>query len=756
MSTVDIDIAQLGDFYKGLDAKHAEARTKLGHPLTLAEKILFSHISSWPSEKPVRCETTLSFSPDRVALQDATAQMALLQYMVAERDTVDVPASIHCDHLIRAKVGSDKDLLNALDENAEVYEFLKSVSQRYGLGFWAPGAGIIHQVVLEQYAVPGGMMIGTDSHTPNMGGLGMLAIGVGGADAVDVLAGQPWSLLNPKLVGVKLTGKLSGWSSPKDVILKVASELTVKGGTGRIVEYFGPGANSISCTGKATITNMGAEIGATTSVFAYDDAMARYLRATSREEVASLADQYKAFLTPDPEIEANPEKYYDEVLEIDLSTLKPAWVGPHTPDLRNEVSAMKKAIADNDFPEDFGYALIGSCTNSSYEDISRAASVAKQAMDRGLKTAVPLLVTPGSDQIFRTIERDGFLEIFESVGATVLANACGPCIGQWSREDGSKGKKNAIITSYNRNFKKRNDGNESTLAFIGSPEVVTALAFSGKLGFDPARDSLNDSEGKEFMFSDPSGVELPSKGFVFSREGYIAPADSEEERKKVEVAIDPKSNRLSFLETFDAWDGKDFEDLVVLLKADGKCTTDHISQAGPWLKYRGHLERISDNCYLGAVNAFTGKTGTGKNVITGEEDVSFPEIGKYYRKNNIPWIVIADENYGEGSSREHAAMEPRFLGCKVVLVRSFARIAEANLKKQGVLPLTFENPSDYDLINEEDRISVKGLAGLAPGSQVTIELKGEAGNRSFNAFHSLTDEEISWFKAGSALNTLRP
>lgn len=741
--------------YQSLASRVEAARAKLKRPLTLAEKILFSHLVEWPTEL-VRGKTHLKLLPDRVAMQDATAQMALLQYMVTERPTVAVPSSIHCDHLIQARVGSEKDLLRAVDENQEVYEFLMSAAQKYGIDFWKAGSGIIHQVVLEQYAFPGGMIIGTDSHTPNAGGLGMIAIGVGGADAVDVMAAQPFGLLNPKLIGIKLTGRLNGWTAAKDVILKVAGMLTVKGGTGKIVEYFGPGVSSISCTGKATITNMGAELGATTSVFPYDERMAAYLAQTTRAEVGQEANRVAALLRPDPEVERDPAKFYDEVYEIDLSKLEPQWVGPHTPDLLRAVSEMKVAVKEHSYPDAISSALIGSCTNSSYEDISRAASVAKQAKERGLKAKTPLLVTPGSDQIYRTIERDGFVKLFTEVGATVLANACGPCIGQWKRDDIKSGQVNTIVTSFNRNFKKRNDGNSETLAFIGSPEMVTAAAFAGSLSFDPRSDALTDSSGKQFMLSEPQGSELPSAGFVFSQEGLVAPAASEAERKKVPVKIAPSSDRLSFLESFAPWDGKDLVDLPVLMKAQGKCTTDHISQAGPWLKYRGHLANISDNMFIGAVNAFTGEVGKGTNVVTGERSLSYPEIGKYYRKNGISWVAIGDENYGEGSSREHAAMSPRYLGCRVVLVKSFARIHETNLIKQGVLPLIFVNPEDYAKIEEQDRISVIGLTALKPGSILTVRAKGPQRTVEFPVKHSLTDEQIGWFRAGSALNVLKP
>lgn len=754
MDRKDFEIVE--KHYRALPEKLEETRKKFGRPITLTEKILFSHLDAWPDALPERGKSTLHFRPDRVAMQDATAQMALLQFMVTGHDTVRVPTTIHCDHLIQAKVGSEKDLLRAFDENKEVYEFLRSASEKYGIGFWKPGAGIIHQVVLEQYAFPGGMMIGTDSHTPNAGGLGMVAVGVGGADAVDVMAGQGWGLLNPKLIGVHLTGRLNGWAAAKDVILKVAGALTVKGGTGKIVEYFGPGVESISCTGKATITNMGAELGATTSVFPYDPRMAGYLRLTNRKEVADLADKYKEHLIPDPEVLSNPEKYFDEILEIDLSKLEPQWVGPHTPDLLRKVSEMKEVVKTNEFPEQISAALIGSCTNSSYEDISRAAHVAKEAKDRGLKTVVPLMVTPGSDQVFKTIERDGYLKIFNEVGATVLANACGPCIGQWSRSDVKAGEKNTIVTSYNRNFRKRNDGNAETAAFIGSPELVVAMAFSGKMSFNPVTDALTDGSGQKFMFTEPKGDELPPKGFVLSREGLIEPPADVSKRRGITVAIDPASDRLSFLEPFPAWDGKDFEDLLVLLKAKGKCTTDHISQAGPWLKYRGHLANISNNMFLGATNAFTGDIGRGSNVLTGEKTIAFPEIAKSYKAKGKGWVVIGDENYGEGSSREHAAMSPRFLGCKAIIVRSFARIHETNLKAQGVLPLTFVDPGAYDQIGENDRISIIGLSKLSPGSEVTLVAKSESGAKSFAVRHTMTAQQVAWFKAGSALNSLKP
>jgi len=741
--------------YKGLDAAHAETRKRLGRPLTFTEKVLFSHMARWP-EQLVRGKTELELKPDRVAMQDATAQMAILQFSTAGQDQVAVPTTIHCDHLINAYKGAKSDLLQAIDENEEVYAFLATSAQRYGMGFWKPGAGIIHQVVLEQYAFPGGMMIGTDSHTPNAGGLGMIACGVGGADAVDVMVGDAWGVTNPKIVGVHLTGKLSGWTSPKDVILKVAGLLTVKGGTGKIVEYFGPGAESISCTGKATITNMGAELGATTSVFPYDAKMGEYLRRTGREDIAKLADKYAADLKPDAEVLADPKKYYDEYIEIDLSKLEPGWVGPHTPDLYRTVSQMKDAVAKEGYPDEIKVSLIGSCTNSSYEDISRSASIAKQALDRGLKAKGSFMVTPGSEQIFNTIERDGLLKTLTDAGATVLSNACGPCIGQWTRDDIKKGEKNTIVTSYNRNFAKRNDGNAETNAFIGSPELVTALAFSGKLSFNPLTDSLTDSKGQKFMFAEPKGDEMPKAGYVSGLSGYVAPIEKIADRRNVTVAIDPKSDRLEALAPFSEWDGKDFTELPVLMKAKGKCTTDHISQAGPWLKYRGHLTNISDNMFIGAINAFTGETGKGTNVLTGEKGIAYPELAKAYKKSGLGWIAIGDENYGEGSSREHAAMSPRYLGCKVVLAKSFARIHETNLKKQGVLPLRFENPADYELIGEGDRLSVVGLSSIKPGEKLTLAIKNRDGQeKRISVIHTMTAEQLGWFKAGSALNLIR-
>ena len=738
--------------YGQLRERVAIGRRRLGRGLTLAEKILVNHLDDPEAQELSRGKAYADLRPDRVAMQDATAQMALLQFMTAGLPQVRVPSTVHCDHLISARVDAKTDLAVAEAGNREVYDFLRSVSAKYGIGFWKPGSGIIHQVVLENYAFPGGMMIGTDSHTPNAGGLGMIAIGVGGADAVDVMTGFPFNVRWPKLIGVKLTGELSGWSSPKDVILKVAEILTVKGGTGAIVEYFGAGANSISCTGKATICNMGAEIGATTSVFAYDDAMARYLKSTGREAIADAANQVADDLRADDEVFANPEKYFDQVIEIDLSTLAPLINGPHTPDLARPVSKMGADAQLNGWPLEVSSALIGSCTNSSYEDITRAASIARQASAHGITAKTPLLITPGSEQVRATIERDGLLADFEKIGATVLANACGPCIGQWQRDDMAEGTPNSIVTSYNRNFPQRNDGYKSTFAFVTSPDTVVAMALAGRLDFDPATDSLTAPDGTEVRFTAPVGEELPAKGFDPGEATFVQPpADG----SGVDVAVSPTSDRLQLLEPFDAWDGQDYLALPILLKAKGKCTTDHISMAGPWLKYRGHLENISGNLYIGAVNAFTGKIGEGKDQLDGTTK-SFPDIAKHYHEAGQSWVVIADENMGEGSSREHAAMEPRFRGAKVIITRSFARIHEANLKKQGILPLTFADPADYDKIGEDDRISVTGLAAFAPNTPVTVTVTPASGAAwTFSANHTFSDEQIAWFKAGSALNIIR-
>ncbi|MCS6823406.1 MAG: aconitate hydratase [Cytophagaceae bacterium] len=747
------DIEMIKQLYASIPERVESARKLLGRPLTLAEKILYTHLhSSQTSEKFERGKSYVDFAPDRVAMQDATAQMALLQFMQAGRPKVAVPSSVHCDHLITAKIEAEKDLMVATEENKEVYEFLSSVSNKYGIDFWKPGAGIIHQVVLENYAFPGGMMIGTDSHTVNAGGLGMLAIGVGGADACDVMAGLPWELKWPKLIGIKLTGKLNGWTSPKDVILKVAGILTVKGGTGAIVEYFGEGATSISCTGKGTICNMGAEIGATTSTFGYDASMERYLRATGRADVADMANKIKEHLTADPEVYANPEKYFDQVIEINLSELEPHLNGPFTPDLATPISKMKEVAEKNGWPLKVEVGLIGSCTNSSYEDISRSAFLAKQAISKNLKTKAEFSITPGSEQVRYTIERDGFLDIFHQIGAKVFANACGPCIGMWSRMGAEKKEKNTIVHSFNRNFQARNDGNPNTYAFVASPELVTALAIAGDLSFNPITDYLINEKGEKVKLDPPSGDELPSKGFEVKDAGYQAPA---EDGSKVEVKVSPTSNRLQLLEPFPAWEGTDLKALKLLIKVKGKCTTDHISMAGPWLKYRGHLDNISNNLLIGATNYFNGKTNSVKNQLTGTYD-EVPKVQRAYKAAGIGSVVVGDENYGEGSSREHAAMEPRHLGVRAILVKSFARIHETNLKKQGMLALTFANPSDYDKIQEDDEIDILGLTTFAPATPLTIVLHHKDGStEEIKANHSYNEQQIEWFKAGGALNIIR-
>jgi aconitate hydratase len=746
------------DAYARLQNRVEVGRKKLGRPLTLAEKVLLGHIDDLDDAQKagklelVRKQSNVGFRCDRVAMQDATAQMALLQFMHAGMEKVAVPSTVHCDHLIRAHSGAKADLKDAIGENKEVYDFLKSVSARYGIGFWEPGSGIIHQVVLENYAFPGGMMIGTDSHTPNAGGLGMIAVGVGGADAVDVMVGMTFGLKWPGIIGVKLTGELSGWTSAKDVILALMGILTVKGGTGHIVEFFGDGAASISATGKGTICNMGAEHGATTSIFPYDARMATYLKATGRADIAALADANKNLLCADPEVAQDPAKYYDRVIEIDLSKLEPFIVGPFSPDVARPISAMASDSQKNGYITDLRYALIGSCTNSSYEDIERSAHVAAQAHAAGLKMAIPLMVTPGSVQIEHTIERDGQLATLQNVGANVLANACGPCIGQWKRDDVKKGDKNSIITSYNRNFKGRNDGNDATQMFIASPEVVTAIAFSGKLDFNPMTDTLTTPSGQPFKFGAPVGKELPSRGFAQVTVGFIAPPS---QGASVSVSIASDSKRLQKLERFSAWDGKDYSDLLVLMKAKGKCTTDHISAAGPWLRFRGHLENISDNMFLGAVNAFTDEVGHCLNVLTGERGKTFAQVAREYKAAGKGWVAFGDENYGEGSSREHAAMSPRYLGAKAIIVRSFARIHETNLKKQGLLPLTFEDALDYDKVRETDRVAILGLTSFAPGKNLVVELIHADGTRDvFNVRHTFSEEQIGWFKAGSALNRI--
>jgi aconitate hydratase len=738
--------------YATLADRVAVGRRRIGRSLTLAEKILINHLDDPENQEIERAKSYADLRPDRVAMQDATAQMALLQFMTAGLPQVRVPSTVHCDHLIQARVDADTDLRVANDTNQEVYDFLSSVSAKYGLGFWKPGSGIIHQVVLEQYAFPGGMMIGTDSHTPNAGGLGMIAIGVGGADAVDVMTGFPFNVRWPKLIGVHLTGELSGWSSPKDIILKVAELLTVKGGTGAIVEYFGPGANSISCTGKATICNMGAEIGATTSLFAYDDAMSRYLKSTGREAVADAANKVAHDLRADDDVLANPSQYFDQVIEIDLSTLEPLINGPHTPDLARPVSKVAADAKLNGWPLEVSSALIGSCTNSSYEDITRSASIARQAAAHGLMSKTPLLITPGSEQVRATIERDGLLADFERIGATVLANACGPCIGQWQRDDMHEGTPNTIVTSYNRNFPQRNDGLKSTFAFVTSPDTVVAMALAGTLDFDPATDTLTAPDGTAVKLAPPVGEELPALGFDPGESGFVQPP---EDGSGVDVKVSPTSDRLQLLAPFSPWDGKDYERLPILLKAKGKCTTDHISMAGPWLKYRGHLENISGNLYLGAINAFTGEAGRGKDQLDGETK-AFPEIAKHYHEAGQGWVAIGDENMGEGSSREHAAMEPRFRNAKVIITRSFARIHETNLKKQGILPLTFADPSDYDRIGEDDRLSIVGLAELAPNTTVRVIVTQPSGDTwEFLTNQTMSPEHVEWFKAGSALNIIR-
>ena len=738
--------------YATLDERIATGRARLGRALTLAEKILVNHLDDPAGAGLERGESYVDMRPDRVAMQDATAQMAWLQFMTAGLDEVQVPTTTHCDHLIQARDDAKLDLQAAVDGNAEVYAFLESVCARYGAGFWKPGSGIIHQVVLEQYAFPGGMMIGTDSHTPNAGGLGMVAIGVGGADAVDVMTGFPWNVKWPKLIGVHLTGSLDGWAAPKDVILKVADILTVKGGTGAIVEYFGPGARSLSATGKATICNMGAEIGATTSLFAYDDAIGRYLKATGREAVADAADAVAHHLRADDDVEANPADYFDQVIEIDLSTLSPHINGPHTPDLARPVADLGAEATANGWPLEVSAGLIGSCTNSSYEDITRAAGIARDAVAKGITCKVPLLVTPGSEQVRATIERDGLLADFEALGATVLANACGPCIGQWDRQDVEDGVPNSIVTSYNRNFPKRNDGYATTHAFVTSPETVIALTLAGRLDFDPANDTITNDDGEEVRLAIGPGEELPAAGFDPGSDTFQAPP---EDGSGVEVVVSPTSDRLQVLTPFPAWDGEDLADLPVLVKAQGKCTTDHISMAGPWLRYRGHLENISGNVYMGAVNAHGGEVGVGLDVTDGERR-PYPEIAKRYHEAGIQWVAVGDENMGEGSSREHAAMEPRFRGARAVIARSFARIHETNLKKQGVLPLTFADPADYDLIGERDRISVTGLADLAPGHPVEVVIAHVDGTSStISTNHTFSDDQIEWFRAGSALNLIR-
>ncbi len=747
------DLDMIKRFYESYSEKVEATRKAVNHPLTLTEKILYAHLWKKNADQAYeRGKDYVDFAPDRVAMQDATAQMALLQFMQSGRAKVAVPSTVHCDHLIQAQIGAVADLTRAKSQNKEVYDFLASVSNKYGIGFWKPGAGIIHQVVLENYAFPGGMMIGTDSHTVNAGGLGTIAIGVGGADACDVMAGLPWELKFPKLIGVKLTGKLSGWTSAKDIILKVAGILTVKGGTGAIVEYFGDGATSISCTGKGTICNMGAEIGATTSIFGYDKKMADYLKGTGRSEVAEMADKVSRDLTGDKEVYENPEKYFDQVIEINLSELEPHINGPFTPDLAWPISKFAEAVKKNNWPEKLEVGLIGSCTNSSYEDISRAASVAKQATDNGLNVSSEFIITPGSEQVRYTVERDGYLKTFEEMGGVVLANACGPCIGQWARHTNDPDKKNSIVTSYNRNFAKRNDGNPNTHAFVASPELTTALAIAGKITFNPLTDYLVNDKGEKVKLEEPKGIEMPQKGFEVEDAGFQAPA---EDGSQIEVIVSPDSDRLQILEPFKAWNGEDFKGLKLLIKAKGKCTTDHISMAGPWLKYRGHLDNISNNLLIGAVNFFNEKTNSVKNQITGVYG-PLPETQRAYKAQGIGTVIVADENYGEGSSREHAAMEPRHLGVKVVIVKSFARIHETNLKKQGMLAVTFENKEDYDKVLEDDSIDIVGLTDFTVGKSLKVVLHHKDGTTdSFQVNHTYNQQQIEWFKAGAALNIIR-
>ncbi len=744
-------VSQIKALYAALPEKLARARKKFGRPLTLTEKILIAHAWDFDSQVWERGRATLRLRVDRVSMQDVTGQMAILQFLHSGKKRVVVPSTVHCDHLIRAESGASEDMKRAVTENNEVYNFLRSASRKYGIGFWKPGSGIVHQVVLENYAFPGGLMIGADSHTPNGGGLGMLAIGVGGADCGEVMAGLPWEVLHPKLIGVRLTGRLAGWTAPKDVITYLCGLLTVKGGTNKILEYFGSGAASISATGKGTICNMGAELGATTSIFPFDDRMAAYLRATGRAEIAALAEQYREHLVAAPEVERDPKRFFDELVELDLSTLEPHIVGPHSPDRARPVSKLPAEVRQHGWPANLKAALVGSCTNSSYEDMRRAAHVAQQGLNAGLSAKVPFLITPGSDRIYQTIKRDGLLEIFERIGGTVLANACGPCIGQWKRGDVRKDETNSIVSSFNRNFAGRNDGSAATLSFLTSPEIVTALAFGGTLEFDPLHDTL-DADGKRVRFAPPEAEELPRDGFAGGWEGYEAPA---EDGESVIVEIQPDSERLQLLEPFPRWDGRDFIELPILIKCKGKTTTDHISPAGAWFRYRGHLDKISDNMFLVAVNAFSDTPGTGTDILTGESGLPVAQIARRYKARGVGSVVIGDENYGEGSSREHAAMSPRYLAVKAVIVRSFARIHETNLKKQGILPLIFADPKDYDLFEVNDRVSIVGLAGFAPGQPVRVILHKPGGrNIAITANHSLTAEQIGWFRAGSALNAL--
>ena len=754
MDTIDSTPEFVAKAYGTMENKLATVRKRVGRPMSLTDKILLSHLEDPAGQELQPGESYLLLRPDRVGLQDVTGQMAILQFKQAGRERVAVPTTVHCDHLIQARVEGKSDTASAISENSEVYDFLQTASSKYGMGFWKPGAGIIHQVILENYAFPGGLMLGTDSHTPNAGGLGMLAIGVGGADAADVMADLPFELKYPTRIGVRLTGEMSGWTAPKDVILYLAGVLTVSGGTNAIIEYFGPGARSISCTGKATITNMGAELGATCSVFPYDQRMATYLRATGREPLADLADQNAHLLRVDEEVEAHPEDYFHRIVEINLSELEPQVVGPHTPDLARPISALGAEIDDKGYIDQISDSLIGSCTNSSYEDMHRAADIAEQAKKHGVKISVPLLVTPGSEQIRATIERDGQMESLKSIGATVLANACGPCIGQWKRQDVPEGQSNTIVSSFNRNFPRRNDGRSETMNFLSSPEIVIAYSLAGRLSFNPMTDTLKAADGSQFMLEPPKQApEVPPRGFVKAEDAYVPPAENGED---VEITISPTSNRLQMIEPFLAWDGNDFIELPVLLKAQGKCTTDHISPAGPWLRFRGHLDNLSDNMFLGAVDAYTGETGAGLNQLTGEKDQPFQKIARYYKAKGLRWAVVGDANYGEGSSREHAAMSPRLLGAAAIITRSFARIHETNLKKQGLLPLTFEDPADYDRIQETDRISLLGLKDLAPGKPMSCHIHHADGTKeTITLRHSFNATQIEWFKVGAALNLLR-
>lgn len=745
------DIEMLKKFYASFGSKVDRSKQRVGKPLTLAEKILYAHLYNQEELKSyLRGVDYVNFRPDRVAMQDATAQMALLQFMNSGKKKSAVPATVHCDHLIQAHMGAKTDMNTANESNREVFDFLRSVSANFGIGFWKPGAGIIHQVVLENYAFPGGMMIGTDSHTPNAGGLGMIAIGVGGADAVDVMTGMEWELKMPKLIGVKLTGKLNGWASPKDVILKLAGILTVKGGTNAIIEYFGEGTTSISATGKATICNMGAEVGATSSLFPYDSQMSAYLRATGRAEIAALADEISEYLMPDPEVSNHPEAYYDRLIEIDLSVLEPHINGPFTPDAATPISQFAAKVIENNYPRKMEVGLIGSCTNSSYQDLSRAASIARQAYNDKLKVASPLIINPGSEQIRYTADRDGLLASFENVGAVIMANACGPCIGQWKRHTDDNSRKNSIVTSFNRNFAKRADGNPNTHAFVASPELTMALTIAGDLCFNPLTDTLTNESGQQIKLNEPQGTDFPPNGFAVEENGYVAPGE-----EVTEIKINPDSTRLQALEPFTPWDGNDLLEMPLLIKAEGKCTTDHISMAGPWLRFRGHLENISDNMLMGAVNAFNGKTNSVLNQLNGEYE-AVSAVAKLYKAKGISSIVVAEENYGEGSSREHAAMEPRFLNVKVILAKSFARIHETNLKKQGMLALTFANKSDYDKIRENDHISIMGLRSFAPDTNLTAVIYHADGtHESFEVVHTYNKMQIDWFKAGAALNVTK-